>query len=700
MNLSDSVKSINERSSWKAIPLAVGPNVPYFNDLVEFEELDSYDLVSAGQSPPVAPSIKKTKKASLKKKRQQKQKAKLRQVLLASNNNDEESLQPVTDSPDDKSSSNDADDAINSKPAKIKTRKRELKTENANETPKKVSKVEDTKKDMSHWDNLFVPEVVLKALSELDFLEPMEIQRQVLPVAIRDKRDVLGAAETGSGKTLAFGIPLIHNILADRESNSNQAQMEEAVHKECDSDYDEEDIFLGVDESITDTKSNVKTLPALILAPTRELAIQVSKHIKNVAKYTGLRAITIVGGMAPQKQVRQLKTKPDIVIATPGRLWELLETGHPYLSSLHRLSYLVIDEADRMLEKGHFEDLNKLFDIINAKEANKKRQTFVFSATLTTVHLGPSRTVFKGNNNNQETKSTKLNKLMKKIGIRKKPYVVDLTTKKVTAENLSEAKIFCEISEKDHYLFYFLKSHLGRTLVFTNSIDCIFRLTGVLEVLGCSPLHIHAKMQQRQRLKHLERFQTDPHAVMIASDVAARGLDIPDVKHVVHYQAPRTMETYIHRSGRSARSGKDGLSIMFVSPSEMNFYKRICRSLNKEDGLPLYMINESYMAAVKKRVNVAREIDKMAHKQKKVRLHNDWFTKNAEAMDLALDEDVIIDTTDAQDISDQINSKRQQLAALQKKPIFPKGFSGKFITQRGELFLPSLGADRPKKSKR
>ena len=116
----------------------------------------------------------------MKKKRQQKQKAKLRQVLLASNNNDEESLQPVTDSPDDKSSSNDADDAMNSKPAKIKTRKRELKTENANETPKKVSKVEDTKKDMSHWDNLFVPEVVLKALSELDFLEPMEIQRQVM----------------------------------------------------------------------------------------------------------------------------------------------------------------------------------------------------------------------------------------------------------------------------------------------------------------------------------------------------------------------------------------------------------------------------------------------------------------------------------------------------------------------------------------
>lgn len=167
------------------------------------------------------------------------------------------------------------------------------------------------------------------------------------------------------------------------------------------------------------------------------------------------------------------------------------------------------------------------------------------------------------------------------IGVKDKVKVVDLTRKVGTAEGLVESKINCSIAEKDEYLYYFLQMHPGRTLVFCNSIDCVRRLVNLFQLLKVRPMGLHAQMQQRQRLKNLDRFVADPAGLLVATDVAARGLDIKDVQHVIHYQVPRTSESYVHRSGRTARAEKEGISVMLIDPSENQLYRQMCRTLNR-----------------------------------------------------------------------------------------------------------------------
>lgn len=166
---------------------------------------------------------------------------------------------------------------------------------------------------------------------------------------------------------------------------------------------------------------------------------------------------------------------------------------------------LVIDEADRMVERGHFAELSQLLEMLNDSQFNPKRQTFVFSATLTLIHQAPTRFLQKKNLIKID-KKTKLEMLMQKVGIKGKPKVIDLTRKQATVETLTETRIHCDTEEKDYYLYYFLLQYPGRTMVFANSIDCIKRLTALLTILDCSPLPLHANMHQKQRLKNLERF--------------------------------------------------------------------------------------------------------------------------------------------------------------------------------------------------
>lgn len=226
----------------------------------------------------------------------------------------------------------------------------------------------------------------------------------------------------------------------------------------------------------------------------------------------------------------------------PGRLWDLIQEGHPHLAKIKDINYLAIDETDRMVEKGHFEELQNLLDMINENEAKKKRrQNFVFSATLSLVHDLPKHLANK-KGAKKITSEEKLKKLMELIGVKPRPKIVDLTRKIGTAETLTESRIHCGTTEKDFYLYYFLQQHPGRTMVFCNSIDCVRRLVNLFELLWTEPLGLHAQMHQRQRLKNLERFAANENGFLIATDVAARGLDIPDVQHVVHYQVPRTSE--------------------------------------------------------------------------------------------------------------------------------------------------------------
>lgn len=195
-----------------------------------------------------------------------------------------------------------------------------------------------------------------------------------------------------------------------------------------------------------------------------------------------------------------------------------------------------------MVEKGHFQELESLMSIINSDdEKRKQRQNFVFSATLTVVHDPPAHVKKKVKRNYRLTPGQKLKGVIDLLGITD-PEVVDITQKSVTVQTLTESRITCSLEEKDYYLYYFLLHHSGRTLVFCNSIDCVRRLQQVFTILQRNPLSLHAQMHQKQRLKNLERFTSDENGLLLATDVAARGLDIPKVKHVIHYQVPRTFE--------------------------------------------------------------------------------------------------------------------------------------------------------------
>lgn len=200
-----------------------------------------------------------------------------------------------------------------------------------------------------------------------------------------------------------------------------------------------------------------------------------------------------------------------------------------------------------------------------------------------------------------------------------------------------ECRITCALEEKDFYLYYFLKRHPGRTLIFCNSIGCVKRLSTLLSLLECGALPLHASMAQRQRLKNLERFRDNPLGVLIATDVAARGLDIPGVEHVVHYQTPRTVEGYVHRSGRTARATNPGLTMLLIEPGEVNDYRKMCRSLKRLEDLPAFPVEERYLNAVKVRVKLARKLDQMELKVKRVNAENGWLEKAAREMDMIID---------------------------------------------------------------
>ncbi|XP_066030505.1 ATP-dependent RNA helicase DDX24 isoform X1 [Pocillopora verrucosa] len=429
--------------------------------------------------------------------------------------------------------------------------------------------------DMSAWEVLGVPKEAQRGLSEQSFTTPTPIQTLSLPPAIFHHRDIIGAAETGSGKTLAFGIPILTHILGQKTSQEAGETTENATKNNA----------TEATETGTGTSKLKKPLLALIMTPTRELAIQIKNHLKQAAKHTSLEIVAVFGGMAPQKQQRLLNKCPEIIVATPGRLWDLISDGEEHVCRLEHLRYLVIDEADRMVEQGHFQELSSILELIHRKSDNdedegtaKRRhlQKFIFSATLTL----PKSFKRKGKEK-KITSEEGLVSLMDKVGLQKNSCkIIDVTNKRGTVETLTEAKISCAIEEKDLYLYYFLSRYPGRTLVFSNTVDCVRRLGSLFRLLDFDPWVLHASMQQRQRLKNLDRFKQSASGLLLATDVAARGLDIPAVEHVIHYQVPKDPDLYIHCSGRTARVSREGLSVILVGPEEMGSYKKIMKTLN------------------------------------------------------------------------------------------------------------------------
>ncbi|XP_052594815.1 ATP-dependent RNA helicase DDX24 isoform X2 [Peromyscus californicus insignis] len=802
-------KGIKVVGKWKQVK--IDPNLfadGQMDDLVCFEELTDYRLVSPAKNPSglfsnEEPKKRKAKAVSEEEEEEEekeegessspKKKLKLKKregaVVAAEGSTAQDEVQdsePETQEYvtvcSDRKVGEAASESLARAVPKKKKNKGKKKLDPSHSTAPKVPKkaktwmpeVHDQKADVSAWRDLFVPKAVLRALSFLGFSAPTPIQALTLAPAIRDKLDILGAAETGSGKTLAFAIPMIHavlqwhkmrappipnsagvppretrtgaasnfgsprkdgtesGVLPDEARTEKEAQPGEAEAKakaktsasasaqallSCDGDdagegpsslveeklivKQTEDREEKLDEEqaeklkqgLCDQFAVYKVHPrrpllGLVLTPTRELAVQVRQHIDAVARFTGIKTAILVGGMSMQKQQRMLNRHPEIVIATPGRLWELVKEKHPHLSNLRQLRCLVIDEADRMVEKGHFAELSQLLELLNDSQYNPNRQTLVFSATLTLVHQAPARILHKKHVKKID-KTAKLDLLMQKIGLRGKPKVIDLTRNEGTVETLTETKIHCETDEKDLYLYYFLMQYPGRSLVFANSISCIKRLSGLLKVLDIMPLTLHACMHQKQRLRNLEQFARLEDCVLLATDVAARGLDIPKVQHVIHYQVPRTSEIYIHRSGRTARATSEGLSLMLIGPEDVINFKKIYKTLKKDEDIPLFPVQSKYMDVVKERIRLARQIEKAEYRNFQACLHNSWMEQAAAALEIELEEDMYkggkADQQEERRRQKQVKILKQELRHLLSQPLFQENLKTRYPTQSGRL---------------
>eukprot|EP00301_Raphidiophrys_heterophryoidea_P008647 c1316_g1_i1.p1 GENE.c1316_g1_i1~~c1316_g1_i1.p1 ORF type:complete len:793 (+),score=186.11 c1316_g1_i1:50-2428(+) len=564
-----------------------------------------------------------------------------------------------------------ASDPINSnKSAKSKKSKKTQRTQ----TPAiEAVPTEDFPSVVPGWLNFDLDDRLLQGLAALKFAQPTPIQSQCLPLAVLYWQDIIAAAETGSGKTLAFGLPILNKLLQSPDSFTS--------------------------------------LPCLILAPTRELALQVKDHLVAVARFTKFKIGALVGGLAAVKQRRVLAAKPHIIVGTPGRVWDMISSGEEWLSQLSTgLRFLVLDEADRMIEKGYFQELEYILDAIYTTKTitteddfcdlepeafqaehlqridktvqmrNSKRQTFLFSATL----------AFQPHKKTQQSAtvsdvSAKMATLMTRLKFKNSVKQVDLSSSRLVATGVTEEKAKCPKDQKDCMLYYLLLFFKGRTLVFVNAISNIHRITSLLGTLKLPVTCLHASMQQRQRLSSLDKFRGSSDAILVASDVAARGLDIPQVDLVIHYDVPKLSETYVHRCGRTARgTGVTGRSIAIVSPEDMNTFIKLCANLNR-DGMSNCAITDTYLPPLQRRIQLAKKIEGVSHRERKAKHDTGWMQKMAKEMDIDLDEKIVEE-------EDQLNNQRrqrkedsevqslkEQLHTLLSTPIAPKGLSRNYI---------------------
>ncbi|GLT76595.1 hypothetical protein SLA2020_482480 [Shorea laevis] len=549
----------------------------------------------------------------------------------------------------------------------------------------------DVYSEFSEWNELRLHPLLMKSIQQLGFKEPTPIQKACIPAAAHQGKDVIGAAETGSGKTLAFGLPILQRLLEEREKAANllEEKGEEA----------EKYAPRGV-------------LRALIIAPTRELALQVTDHLKQVAKGINIRVVPIVGGMSAEKQGRLLKTRPEIIVGTPGRLWELMSEGEKHLVELHSLSFFVLDEADRMVETGHFRELQSIIEMLPVTNtvaegqsqntlncltvsnlSRKKRQTFVFSATI--ALSADFRKKLKRGSLASKQLTEGLNSieiLSERAGMRANAAIVDLTNSSILAQKLEESFIECSEEDKDAYLYYILSIHgQGRTIVFCTSIAALRHISSILQILRINVSTLHAQMQQRARLKAIDRFRANENGILVATDVAARGLDIPGLRTVVHYQLPHSADVYVHRSGRTARASADGCSISLISPNDSSKFASLCRSFSKET-IKRFPLESSYMPEVTKRISLARQIDKILRKESQEKAKKSWLQQSAESLELDVEsyesEEERVNNYKQKKVSSmQLKKLQEELNFLLSRPLQPKTFSHRYPAAAGVSHL-------------
>jgi ATP-dependent RNA helicase DDX47/RRP3 len=338
----------------------------------------------------------------------------------------------------------------------------------------------------------------------LGYKAPTPIQAESIPLALQG-RDLIGLAETGSGKTAAFALPILQALL-----------------------------------------DKPQPLFGLVMAPTRELAYQISQAFEALGSLISVRCAVIVGGMDMVPQAIALGKKPHIVVATPGRLLDHLENTKGF--SLRSLKYLVMDEADRLLDLDFGPILDKILKVLP-----RERRTYLFSATM----------------------SSKVESLQR--ASLKDPLRVSISSNKYqTVSTLLQSYLFIPHPHKDVYLVYLLNEFAGQSaIVFTRTVNETQRLAILLRTLGFGAIPLHGQLSQSARLGALNKFRAGSREILVATDVAARGLDIPSVDVVLNYDLPPDSKTYIHRVGRTARAGKSGHAISLVTQYDVEIWLRI-----------------------------------------------------------------------------------------------------------------------------
>ena len=364
------------------------------------------------------------------------------------------------------------------------------------------------------FEDLKLSHALLKAVKDQKYKTPTSIQEKAIPLILQ-RSDVLGTAQTGTGKTAAFALPILHHL--EKEKNNN-------------------------------SKTKIRSL---IVTPTRELAIQIAENFTDYAKYNEIKNTVIYGGVKQMKQVKRLNAGVDVLIATPGRLLDLIGQGY---ISLKDVGYFVLDEADRMLDMGFIHDIKKIIKMLP-----EKRQSLFFSATMPDKILGLSKTILSN------------------------PKNVSVNQVSSTAETIQQYIYYTNRSSKKDLLFHILDdSKIQQILVFSRTKHGANRIVRNLQKQKITSAAIHGDKSQNQRQDALKSFKDGKIRVLVATDIAARGIDINELRHVMNYDIPNEPESYVHRIGRCGRAGKKGVSISISEPEENAYVRDIEKLIRKQ----------------------------------------------------------------------------------------------------------------------
>ena len=365
------------------------------------------------------------------------------------------------------------------------------------------------------FENLNLHTSLIKAIKDLNYTYPTTIQKRAIPIILK-KNDILGSAQTGTGKTAAFALPILHHLINERNNN--------------------------------DSKKRIRTL---VITPTRELAIQIAENFTSYSKYNKITNTVIFGGIKQGVQTDALKHGVDVLVATPGRLLDLMGQGY---ISLKDIGYFVLDEADRMLDMGFIHDIKKVLE-----KLPKERQSLFFSATM------PKNIIELSNK------------------ILQNPQKVVAHQNSSPAETIQQFIYYTNKANKKELLFHILENKdINQILIFSRTKHGADRIVRNLRKKKINAAAIHGDKAQNQRQRALKAFKNDEVKVLVATDIAARGIDIDQLHYVLNYDIPNEAETYVHRIGRCGRVGRKGISISMSEPEENSYVKDIEKLINQK----------------------------------------------------------------------------------------------------------------------